>query len=55
MMTLALKLCGTKNIIFQKRSGEVVENKWKGYMDSQKRTGNEPESEAEKLLKTLEG
>jgi hypothetical protein len=54
-MVLELKLCGTKNIIFQKRTGEVVENTGKGYIDSRKRTGNEPESEAEKLLKTLEG
>jgi hypothetical protein len=45
-------LCGTKNIIFQKRTGGVVENKGKGYIDSRKRTGNKPKSEAERLLKT---
>jgi hypothetical protein len=49
---LAIKLYGTKNIIFQKRTGEVVENKGNSYITSQKRTGNEPKHEAEKLLKT---
>ncbi|TAM79140.1 MAG: hypothetical protein EPN47_19215 [Acidobacteria bacterium] len=29
----------TKNTYFKKRTGEVVENKEKGYMNSQKRTG----------------
>jgi hypothetical protein len=43
---------GTKNTFFQKRTGEVIENKRKDYTASQKRTGNEPKSEAEKLLKT---
>jgi hypothetical protein len=51
--TLELNVRGTKNTFFQKRTGEVVENKGKDYMDSRKRTGNEPKSEAEKLLKTL--
>ncbi len=36
---LALKLCGTKNAFFEKRTGEVVENKRKDYTDSPDRTG----------------
>src|ERR1041385_8807584 len=29
-----------KNTFFQKRTGEVTENKGRGYMNSRKRTGN---------------
>src|ERR1041385_4807040 len=32
-----------KNTFFQKRTGEVTENKGKGYMNSRKRTESEPE------------
>jgi hypothetical protein len=49
------KIVGQKGCYFEKRTGEVAENKGKGYIDSQKRTGNEPKHEAEKLLKTREG
>jgi hypothetical protein len=41
-----------KNTFFEKRTGEVVENKGTDYIDSRKRTGNEPKHEAEKLLET---
>jgi hypothetical protein len=30
---------GQKNTFFQKRTGEVIENKGKDYIDSRKRTG----------------
>jgi hypothetical protein len=49
------KIVGQKRCYFEKRTGEVVENTGKGYIGSQKRTGNEPKHEAEKLLKTLKG
>jgi hypothetical protein len=49
------EIVGQKILFFKKRTGEVVENKGNDYTASQKRTGNEPKNEAEKLLKTLEG
>jgi hypothetical protein len=39
-------------LFFQKRTGEVIENKWLCVKIGQKRTENEPKNEAEKLLKT---
>ncbi|HET9178115.1 MAG TPA: hypothetical protein VFQ24_07130 [Terriglobia bacterium] len=32
---------GQKNTFFAKQSGEDIENKGKGYMDSQKQTGKQ--------------
>jgi hypothetical protein len=45
------KIVGQKRCYFEKRTVEVVDNKGEAYITSQKRTGNEPESEAERLLK----
>jgi hypothetical protein len=48
----AFKKWDKKNSFFQKRTGEVIENKWLCVKIGQKRTENEPKNEAEKLLKT---
>ena len=50
--SLALEIVGQKRCYFEKQTGEVVENKASDYICSRKRTGNKPENEAEKLLKT---
>jgi hypothetical protein len=47
-----LQKVGQKEFFFQKRTGEVIENKWLCVKIGQKRTENEPKNEAEKLLKT---